>query len=111
MGCPMTKLILADLSEGRIIAGLVTSLVFNWDSVPIGLQTAIVCHASETGFGTADPGGESDEQIVRFIKTHHKAIRRGPSHRRWSPRHIWSGWIRKRRVIKSINRPISSLSR
>ena len=99
----MANLILADRNDGRIIAGLVTSLVFNWNRLPIGLQTAIVCHASETGFGSADPDLDADERIMAFIRTHHRAIRQDPATRSWAPRRLWSLWTRKRRVLRSIN--------
>lgn len=102
----MTKLILVDLDDGRMIAGLVTSLIFNWKRLPIGLQTAIICHASETAFAHADSALQADEQIVRFIKTQHQVMRRAPSDHRLSLRRAWTRFIRRRRLIRVMNRPM-----
>ena len=85
----MANLILADRSEGRIIAGLVTSLVFHWHRLPIGLQTAIISHASETGFAQS--------------ALHHQAVREGVAERTWAPRRLWSAWLRQRRLVQDVD--------
>ena len=100
---PMANLILADRNDGRIIAGLVTSLVFNWNRLPIGLRTAIICHASETGFGSQEAEVQADERIMAFIRTHHQAVCLDTSRRSWSPRLLWSAWIRRRRLVGSVS--------
>ncbi len=99
----MANLILADRSEGRIIAGLVTSLVFHWHRLPIGLQTAIISHASETGFAQSDLSEQADQRIIGFIRMHHQAVREGVPERTWAPRRLWSAWLRRRRLVQDVD--------
>ena len=99
----MANLILADRNEGRIIAGLVTSLVFHWHRLPIGLQTAIISHASETGFAQSDLSEQADQRIIGFIRMHHEAVREGVPERNWAPHRLWSAWLRQRRLVQDVD--------
>ena len=99
----MANLILADRNEGRIIAGLVTSLVFHWHRLPIGLQTAIISHASETGFAQSDLSEQADQRIIGFIRMHHQAVRDGVPERTWAPHRLWSAWLRRRRLVQDVD--------
>ena len=99
----MANLILADRNEGRIIAGLVTSLVFHWHRLPIGLQTAIISHASETGFAQSDLSDQADQRIIGFIRMHHKTVREGVPERTWAPHRLWSAWLRQRRLVQTVD--------
>ncbi len=68
----MAKLIVIDRGDGRTIASLMTSLLYNWRRLPPSLQAAIVEHACEVGFAEEPPSGA--DQIIAFIDKHHAAI-------------------------------------
>ena len=60
-----------DKSEAHVALRLLTSLVHNWDSLPVALQGLLISDA--VGLRTGDPVDRA--QVMSFITAHKRARR------------------------------------
>ena len=69
----MARLIIVDREDGRAAAGLLTSVLVNWERIPVSVQAAIIGHAAEAAFAST---GQSDGSyaVTAFILKHRAAM-------------------------------------
>lgn len=101
----MVGLISVDRSDGPAVAGLLTSMLANWERIPISVQAAIMADATAAAFEST---GRLDGHYVvtAFVLKHRAALEREarwnrvrvrpPSNgRRRSPPGVAGGWLAK----------------
>ncbi len=71
----MDDMITVDRGDGLAVAGLLTSLIARWDDLPLGLQAALIDHASAVAF---DRCGRNDGRyvITAFVLKQRAALAR-----------------------------------
>ncbi len=98
----MAGLIVVDREDGRAVAGLLTSLLVNWERIPVSVQAAIINHAAEAAFASA---GRADGSYVvtAFILKHRAAMIREARWRSHAPARAGAGFgDRARDAVETI---------
>ncbi len=69
----MARLIIVDREDGRAVAGLLTSVLANWERIPVSVQAAIIGHAAEAAFAS-DGRADGRYAVTAFILKHRAAM-------------------------------------
>ena len=69
----MARLIIVDREDGRAVAGLLTSVLVNWERIPVSVQAAIIGHAVEAAFA-CDGRADGSYAVTAFILKHRAAM-------------------------------------